>query len=182
MLAASAIFNWAIREEAANVTFNPVKGIKQNKTKSRERVLSDEEIKKFWQKFAAADLVRGRALMFLLLTGQRPGEVRHLRSEHIQNGWWTMPGEPVPSLGWPGTKNEQTHRLWLSSPAQKILAELDATGLIFAGARGRPIGELKVLMAAICEKLGVERATPHDLRRTHGSAITALGFGREAMN
>jgi integrase len=27
-----------------------------------------------------------------------------------------------------------------------------------------------------------ERATPHDLRRTHGSTITALGFGRDAMN
>jgi hypothetical protein len=37
-------------------------------------------------------------------------------------------------------------------------------------------------MRAICSKLGVERATPHDLRRTHGSTITALGFGRDAMN
>ena len=36
--------------------------------------------------------------------------------------------------------------------------------------------------AAICAKLSVERATPHDLRRTHGSTITALGFGRDAMN
>jgi hypothetical protein len=24
--------------------------------------------------------------------------------------------------------------------------------------------------------------TPHDLRRTHGTRITALGFGRDAMN
>jgi len=30
--------------------------------------------------------------------------------------------------------------------------------------------------------LSVERATPHDLRRTHGSSITAMGFGRDAMN
>ena len=37
-------------------------------------------------------------------------------------------------------------------------------------------------MRAICAKLGVERATPHDLRRTHGTTITALGFGRDAMN
>jgi hypothetical protein len=28
----------------------------------------------------------------------------------------------------------------------------------------------------------VPRATPHDLRRTHGSTITRLGFGRDAMN
>ena len=37
-------------------------------------------------------------------------------------------------------------------------------------------------MRAICQRLGAERATPHDLRRTHGTTITALGFGREAMN
>ena len=29
-------------------------------------------------------------------------------------------------------------------------------------------------MRAICKQLGVERATPHDLRRTHGTTITAL--------
>ena len=30
--------------------------------------------------------------------------------------------------------------------------------------------------------LGIERATPHDLRRTNGSTVTALGFGRNAMS
>jgi integrase len=38
-------------------------------------------------------------------------------------------------------------------------------------------------MRAICAKLGVnEKVTPHDLRRTHGTRITGLGFGRDAMN
>jgi hypothetical protein len=37
-------------------------------------------------------------------------------------------------------------------------------------------------MRGIVGMLGAERATPHDLRRTHGSTITALGFGRDAMN
>jgi hypothetical protein len=27
-----------------------------------------------------------------------------------------------------------------------------------------------------------EPVRPHDLRRTHGSTVTSLGFGREAMN
>jgi 4-hydroxyphenylpyruvate dioxygenase-like putative hemolysin len=27
-----------------------------------------------------------------------------------------------------------------------------------------------------------EKATPHDLRRTHGTTVTGLGFGRDAMN
>jgi integrase len=37
-------------------------------------------------------------------------------------------------------------------------------------------------MRAICRKLQIERATPHDLRRTRGTTIAALGFGRDAMN
>ena len=38
-------------------------------------------------------------------------------------------------------------------------------------------------MHSICTRLGVgEKVTPHDLRRTFCSKVTALGFGREAMN
>jgi len=37
-------------------------------------------------------------------------------------------------------------------------------------------------MRDICKKLNVPRAVPHDLRRTHGTRITGLGFGRPAMN
>ncbi|MGZ3308636.1 MAG: tyrosine-type recombinase/integrase, partial [Xanthobacteraceae bacterium] len=51
LAAASSIFSWAIREEVGNITVNPVKGVRQNKTSSRERVLSDAEIKKFWAEF-----------------------------------------------------------------------------------------------------------------------------------
>ena len=69
---------------------------------------------------------------------------------------------------------------------RRCIAELTddgATGgFVFAGPRGRPIHGLDAAMRAICAKLGVERATPHDLRRTHGSTITALAFGRDAMN
>jgi integrase len=118
----------------------------------------------------------------ILLTGQRPGEVSHMRTEHIVDGWWEMPGEPVAKLGWPGTKNGASHRVWLPKAAQNILEELDTEGLVFAGSRGAVITTLDRAMRVICKQLKVERATPHDLRRTHGSSITGLGFGRDAMN
>ena len=70
--------------------------------------MSDSEIPKFWAAFDDAGLMQGTALKMILLTGQRPGEVTHMRREHIEDGWWTMPGEPVPALGWPGTKNGET--------------------------------------------------------------------------
>jgi hypothetical protein len=38
-------------------------------------------------------------------------------------------------------------------------------------------------MRAICAELGItDKVTQHDLRRTHGTMVTGLGFGRDAMN
>ena len=45
-----------------------------------------------------------------------------------------------------------------------------------------PLADCPTPCRRICKQLGVERATPHDLRRTHGTMITGLGFGRDAMN
>jgi integrase len=183
LAAASAIFSWAIKQEL--VTTNPCRGVERNETKSRERVLSDAEIPLFWSAFDDAGLVRSSALKVLLLTGQRPGEVAHMRLEHIDGGWWTMPGAPDTKLGWPGTKNSASHRVWLPQAARDIIAELtdeETSGFVFSSARRHAIGDLSDAMQAVCQRLGVERATPHDLRRTHGTKITELGFGREAMN
>ncbi len=175
LAAASAIFSWAGKQDVLPV--NPCRGVDRNQTRSRERVLSASELPLFWNAFDDAGLMAGTALKLVLLTGQRPGEVAHMRTEHIVDGWWEMPGAPVPALRWPGTKNGQTHRVWLPAPAQTLLADLDASGRMFAG-----VSDLAPAMRAICAQLKVERATPHDLRRTHGSMVTALGFGRDAMN
>ena len=81
----------------------------------------------------------------------------------------------------------------MSVPGEPGNAEEESAGGYFAVvigeaadleiARGRRgIWGLDAAMRAACKKLKVERATPHDLRRTHGSTITALGFGRDAMN
>jgi integrase len=183
LAAASAIFAWAIKEEI--VAVNPCTLVERNPTRSRERVLSDGEIPKFWSAFDSSGLARSMALKMILLTGQRPGEVAHMRREHVEDGWWTMPGEPVPAIGWPGTKNGASHRIWIPASAQKLLAELDdgaATGFVFANARGSAIDGLDAAMRACCAQLGVDRATPHDLRRTHGTTIAALGFGKDILN
>jgi integrase len=185
LAAVSAIFTWAVREEI--LPANPCKLVARNPTRSRERVLSDSEVPMFWSAFDDAGLVASTALKMILVTGQRPGEVaHHMRREQIKDGWWEMPGDPVPSLGWPGTKNAQAHRVWLSAPAQALLAKLANEGaptrFVFSGARGGAVRSLDAAMRALCAKLGVERATPHDLRRTFSTTVTSLGFGRDALN
>jgi integrase len=185
LAAASAIFSWAVKQEI--VAVNPCRGIDRNETRSRERVLSDGEIARFWSAFDSAGLIRGSILKAIPLTGQRPGEVSHMRHEHIDGGWWTLPGKPDPKLQWNGTKNGESHRVWLPQAVRDIVAEVTGegavTGFVFAGPRGAPVDGLDGAMRAICVELGVnEKATPHDLRRTHGTTITKLKFGRDAMN
>src|SRR6516165_9615623 len=180
--AISAIFNWGIGEEI--VTANPCKLVPNYPTKSRERVLSDSELPKFWKAFGELDQTRGAALKAILLLGQRPGEVAHMRYEHIKDNWWEMPGAPIATIGWPGLKNKHSHRIWLPKPVQELLAanRNGGTGFVFASPRGGPVAKLDDGMREICKTLDAERATPHDLRRTHGSTVTRLGHGRDAMN
>jgi integrase len=167
LAAASPIFSWAMRQEI--IAANPCAGVERNDTTSPERVLSDAEIVAFWPCLSAP-------LKMILLTGQRPGEVSHLHREHVVDGrWWVMPGAPDLKTSWPGTKNAQGHRVWLSEPVCELLPDMPATPM----RRGRMQQDMHV----ICAKLGVrEKVTPHDLRRTFCSKVTALGFGRDAMN
>jgi integrase len=184
ILHVSAIFSWAMHEDI--LPANPCRRVAEKTTNNRERVLAESEVAPFWHALDDVDRVHALALRMILITGQRPGEVAHMRREHIVDNWWQMPGDPVPALGWPGLKNSKSHRVWLSAPAQAILAELsdddDAVGFVFANARGGPSHRLDGTMRELGRKMAIERATPHDLRRTNGTMITSLGFGRDGMN
>jgi integrase len=167
LAALSPIFSLAMRQDI--VAANPCIGVEKHDTKSRERVLSDAELAAFWPHL-------GAPLRMVLLTGQRPGEVAHLHRAHVvDERWWDMPGAPDPATAWPGTKNAQSHRVWLSEPVHALLPDVLAS-------RTRT-GQMQEDMRDICGRLSVaEKVTPHDLRRTFCSKVTALGFGRDAMN
>lgn len=173
--AASAIFSWAVKRGL--IENNPARGVERNPTQSRERILSDSELLVVWPALSTP-------LRVTLLTGQRPGECAAMRWQDLADGWWTMPGRPVDS--WPGTKNRQTHRVWLPAAVQNIISEMnrgELSGFVFDTGNGKPPKELHGSMRTICRSLGItQKVTPHDLRRTHGTMITRLGFGREAMN
>jgi integrase len=181
LAATSAIYAWAVKEEILPV--NPCRGVARNPTTSRERVLSAGEIPLVWSAFADTGPIVGTALKLILLLGQRPGEISHMRYEHLRDGWWEMPGEQISDV-WPGTKNGSGHRVPLSKPARELIAEFEgeSTGYLFGSAGGGALDGLDTAMRIICRKLNIERATPHDLRRTFGSTVTALGFGRDAMD
>lgn len=191
------------------MTANPAAGIERVKLRARERVLSNREIPLFWEALDQFGLTPARALRLILLTGQRPGEVRHMRWVDIDRGehqltdnngraytaegaWWTLNGQPSGDGTWPGTKNEHDHRVWLSNPALAIIDEIEeerqtgsALPYVIEGQGSQPMKGFDKPMQHVCQALEIEKpdkVTPHDLRRTHGTTITALGFGRDAMN
>ena len=103
-----------------------------------------------------------------------------MRREHIVDGWWEMPGEPVPALGWPGTKNGESHRVWLPKAAQAVIAELTddgvTSGFVFAGPRGGPIhgldgamrGDLRQARRRACD---AARFAAHPRQHHHGAGL-----------
>jgi integrase len=193
--AMSAVFQWGI-EEALAITSNPCRQIRRTRAVRRERILSNEELKSFYRAFGdvSSPTNVGLALKVLLLTGQRPGEVAAMSRSQIKDGWWELPGE---ARGlWPGTKNKCNHRIWLPRVVQDQLLQMkqlssseqnnftEEPGQVFSDNPRQLLVDMRHAMTKICKTLKVERATPHDLRRTHGSTITRLlGFGgRAALN
>ena len=114
-------FSWAVQSRLA--TANPCSQVWRPATgPARERVLSDAEIRWFWQ--AAGDLGEpfGPALRVLLLTGQRRGEVGGVRWDELSEdrSTWTLPASR--------TKNGRAHVVPLPRQAQELIASVHVIG------------------------------------------------------
>jgi len=144
-------------------------------------VLNETEIKTFWDKLDTAKMERptALALRLQLITAQRKGEVAGAEwiDFDLKNGWWTIPAEKA--------KNGIPHRVPLSRLAMEILGELkDLSGespWLFPSPRdGQHITETSVdhAVRVNAEHFGIDHFTPHDLRRTSASMMTASGTQR----
>jgi integrase len=116
------LFNWAIARSIYGIEHSPTDRLKPKDLLgpkvSRERVLSDDELRALWR---VADRLRypyGPALRLLLLTGARLSEVSGMRWREIDfaNAVWTIPAERY--------KTGQQHRLPLTDDAVALLQSL----------------------------------------------------------
>jgi integrase len=170
------MMNWAL--DSGEIEVNPAMGISEpSREHSRDRVLTDDEIVAFWRGLEGArmDAVTRQALRFMLVTGQRLGEVCAMRWEQV-NGVWTIPAEIA--------KNGIAHRVPLSGLALSILeqAKTISTGaVVFPSPRGDRAMSPTALSHALrknLEQIGLADVHPHDLRRTAASHMTMLGHNR----
>jgi integrase len=167
--ALSACLAWAIRE-GYELPANPVAGTNRPPpTKSRERVLTDTELRSIW--LACDDDEYGRIVRLLMLTAQRRNEVGGLRWDEITftttaegvAAQWTLPAERA--------KNHIAHTVPLL-PRTVALLPPRRKGSPFVFGTGRNgFGGWVRGKTRLDQQIRIAPYTLHDLRRTAATVM-----------
>ncbi len=164
------MYNWAINREL--VDRNPASNIERvAKDQSRERVLTNEEITRFWNACSLEKDETGARFKLILLTAQRPGEVTSMRWQDIDfgTGWWTIPAEFA--------KNNRSHRVPLGPTAMALLRNLHSDAKhdkwVFPSPTAKgPVSSNTKPLKRLRSNAGIDDFTAHDLRRTAASKMS----------
>jgi integrase len=183
-----AWFGWLKARDV--IAVSPAEGVRPPVAeRSRDRVLSDDEIIAFWRAAEALGEPFGPLYRLLLLTGQRLREAAGMRDAEIVGDVWTIPAARA--------KNGEAHVVPLSTAAQELLVgvrRIKGAGFVFTTMGAAPVSGfakakerldtamLKMLRKTV-EDDGGDPAdvalTPfviHDLRRTAASGMARLGI------
>lgn len=167
----SAFYKWAL-PRLPEGTKNPVsQASRPPSMKPRERVLTEQEVKKLWLALETEPLHWQSAIRLLILTGQRREEVLGAKWEEfdLKSKSWTIPSVR--------SKNGKDHVVPLSDPVMKILEDLPIrTGRIFPSGTGSASKAAARIRKAMP---GVPDWRWHDLRRTVATGMQRLGVRLE---
>jgi integrase len=157
-------FNWwALRND--DFVSPIVRGMARVKETTRERILTDDELRKLWRA-AEGQGVFGALVQFLVLTATRRNEATRIsRAEVIGNIWL------IPACRY---KTAIDHAVPLSPAAQAILAKLPSP-YPFTVKGGAPLRAFGKYKAALDQASGVTGWRLHDLRRTARSLMSRAG-------
>ena len=179
----NTLFNWAKGRDIIQV--NPLDGIKPPAPeRARDRVLTDNEIRLFWQASLGMEYPFGPLYRVLLLTGQRLREVAEMTWLEVDDDTWTLPASR--------SKNGDEHVVPLSPEVVAILQALPRIGrFIFTTTGNSPVSGFTRAKAR-ADRLMIEAAnrdltagsdpamippfTIHDLRRTAATGMAGLRF------
>lgn len=175
--------NWAVERDI--LPLSPATGVKPvAKEASRDRVLTDDEIRWFWQACEAEGFPWGPLGKVLLLTGQRLNEAAQITEGEIRGDLWHLSADR--------TKNGRAHDVPLSDAVQAVLGAVERIegkpGFIFTTTGTTPVSgffKARAHLAEAMERLAAEergeavaipRWTFHDLRRTAATGMARLGI------
>jgi integrase len=157
----STVFSWAMREGLAPT--NPIANTNKREEKSRDRVLSNDELKRIWN--TAGNDVYGTIVKLLILTGQRRSEISGLHWSEIDfsTGTLNLPGDR--------TKNKRPHVIPLSPAARALLTKLPRSGdAVFEFTAWAYQKDL------LDKRSGVRGWTIHDIRRSVATGMADIGI------
>jgi integrase len=154
----SSFFTWCAKEGLIDV--NPAAYTNKQAEQSRERVLSNAELRAIWKALPEGDY--GDIVRLLALTGQRREEIGSLRWSEVdfERGIITLP--PV------RTKNKREHIVPLSTPVRAILEarpRFHGRDLVFGIGEGGFSGWSRC-KERLDDAAKIAAWTIHDLRRT----------------
>ena len=148
------LFNWAVENDI--IASSPVTGVRPpSQETSRDRVLTDDELRKIWR--AAPEGPFGTILKLAILTGQRRSEMSGMEWAEIDGDAWTLPKER--------TKNGRQHEVPLSRQAMALLKKLPRISdrFIFSLNGTTPFNGFSKSKARFDETVKISDWTIHDL-------------------
>jgi integrase len=162
---AKTFLNWCRRRKL--IPSNPLEDMKiPYKTQSRERILTDEELRRIWH--ACLQLgTFGRIVQMLLLTGCRRSEIANLRREWVQGDLLVIPKEH--------TKGRREHIIPLPSFSHSLMATLPTQSPFVFSAREKtetPFNGWGQSKSKLDKLSGISDWRLHDLRRTFRTKLS----------
>lgn len=159
--------------------------------RSGDRHLSKKEIEVLWQTTLLPHRIKV-ALLLILATCQRPGEIIGMHTAEIDGDWWTIPLNRIKTRKTEKQKKRGDHRVYLSPFAKRLIESLNFKegykGRLFPSYRGKGetitetalshevAKEIKDAEGSVTRPkwLGLPSWHPHDLRRTGRTMLSEL--------
>lgn len=135
------------------------------KPAARDRWLNDKELVAV-TKTSAHQGLYGLLLLVLLYTGQRLGQIAHLRREWMEGDTMRFPASIM--------KSGREHLIPIGAATQELLARRN-TLLLFENEDGQPFTNYGKAHGTFLTACGVSHFTRHDLRRTYSTGLARLG-------
>ncbi len=170
-----AALNWGVEREYLDA--NPAAAVKKRKIEaSRERVLSDDELRVIWRAANTLSEPSRSLVKAWILTGQRRDEVRCMVWSEVDLGraLWTLPAAR--------NKGKREHEIPLSPAVVALLGKPRPGKPVFSTDGHRPYAGQKRLKAILDRETGVAGWTFHDLRRTASTGMAALHISQDTID
>jgi integrase len=165
-------FRWCIERDILKV--DPMAGMPRvGNGKSRDRVLTDDELLRVWP---ACNGPYGAVVRMLALTGARREEIAQLR-------WSEIDGDTIKLEG-DRTKTGVPHIIPLSAPAKSLLESMPrirGCEFVFTNGGTKPIADWSRCKIALDAASGVAGWRLHDLRRTVATGMQKLGVNLQTV-